>query len=63
MTVGVGPVVAAVLLPPFGVFLRRGVGRDFWVACALTLVGFVPGLIFAVWSVLREPGDGTPIAV
>ena len=40
-----GQVVAAVLLPPLGVFLKRGGGRDFWIACALTLVGFVLELI------------------
>ncbi|HET9510455.1 MAG TPA: YqaE/Pmp3 family membrane protein [Sphingomonas sp.] len=58
-----GQVVAAVLLPPLGVFLKRGGGRDFWIACALTLVGFVPGALFALWNVLRAPRDGTPATV
>jgi uncharacterized membrane protein YqaE (UPF0057 family) len=45
-------VVAAVLLPPLGVFLDRGPGRDFWVSLALTVIGFLPGMAFALYSVL-----------
>jgi uncharacterized membrane protein YqaE (UPF0057 family) len=47
------PVVAAILLPPLGVYLARGPGRDFAIACALTVLGFVPGVAFALWTVLR----------
>lgn len=45
-------VVSALLLPPLGVFLDRGVGRDFWLAAGLTCVAWVPGVIFALWTVL-----------
>ncbi|WP_326522907.1 YqaE/Pmp3 family membrane protein [Sphingomonas sp.] len=56
MTATPGRIVAALLLPPLGVYLRRGAGAEFWTAVALTLIAFVPGLIFALWSVLRpEP--------
>lgn len=48
-----GHVAAAALLPPLGVYLAHGPGRDFWIACGLTVLGFVPGAAFAVWSVLR----------
>ncbi|MBY0521653.1 MAG: YqaE/Pmp3 family membrane protein [Sphingomonas sp.] len=47
-----GTVAAAVLLPPLGVFWRRGAGRDFAIACGLTLVGFLPGVAFALLRVL-----------
>lgn len=63
MSTRAGQVVAAVLLPPLGVFLRHGARRDFWIACALTLIGFVPGMLFALWSVLRDSGDGTVATV
>jgi len=49
-----GPVVAAVLLPPLGTYLAKGAGRDFWITCGLTVLGFVPGVVFALWSVLRD---------
>ena len=45
-------VIAAILLPPLGVFLVKGLGRDFWIATALTLLFFVPGLIFSLFVVL-----------
>ncbi|MBM3927668.1 MAG: YqaE/Pmp3 family membrane protein [Sphingomonadales bacterium] len=67
MTASVGQVVAAVLVPPLGVFLKHGLARNFWVACIATVMGFLPGVAFALWSVLRSPpnaaGDGTPAAV
>ncbi|MCD2325206.1 YqaE/Pmp3 family membrane protein [Sphingomonas sp. IC-56] len=44
---------AAVLLPPLGVYLARGAGRDFAIACGLTVLGYLPGMAFALWSVLR----------
>lgn len=49
-----GQVAAAVLVPPLGVYLARGIGRDFWIAMALTLIAFVPGMIFALWCVLAD---------
>ena len=52
---GVGTIVAAVLLPPLGIFLARGLGADFWIGTALTLLGWLPGMIFALVAILR-PG-------
>jgi uncharacterized membrane protein YqaE (UPF0057 family) len=49
-----GRIAAAVLLPPLGVYLARGPGRDFLIACGLTVLGFLPGVAFALWTVLRD---------
>jgi len=49
-----GPIVAAILLPPLGMYLARGAGRDFWIATGLTVLGFLPGVGFALWSVLGD---------
>lgn len=49
-----GRIAAAALLPPLGVYLQRGPGRDFLIACGLTVLGFVPGAAFALWTVLRS---------
>ena len=54
MTARPGAVVGAVLLPPLGVFLDRGLGRDFWIACGLTCLAWVPGVAFALWTVLAR---------
>jgi uncharacterized membrane protein YqaE (UPF0057 family) len=50
----VGRIVAAVLLPPLGTYLARGPGRDFLITCGLTVLGFLPGVAFALWTVLRD---------
>lgn len=50
---GAGTLIAAVLLPPLGVFLGRGLGRDFWIAVVLTLIGWVPGVVFVLVALLR----------
>jgi uncharacterized membrane protein YqaE (UPF0057 family) len=45
-------VIAAVLLPPLGVFLVAGMGRDFWIAMGLTFLFYLPGMAFALFIVL-----------
>lgn len=49
----IGALVAAVLLPPLGVFLARGLGVEFWIATGLTIVGWVPGICFALLVLFR----------
>lgn len=41
-------VVAAILLPPLGVFLARGLTPAFWLTVVLTLVGWLPGVVLAL---------------
>jgi len=50
-----GAVIAGILLPPLGVFLRRGLGSEFWIDVVLTLLGWAPGILFALF-VLFRPG-------
>ncbi|RYD54470.1 MAG: YqaE/Pmp3 family membrane protein [Sphingomonadales bacterium] len=57
-----GRIAAAALLPPLGVYLHRGPGRDFLIACGLTVLGFLPGAAFALWTVLRsEAAPAAPV--
>ncbi len=46
-------IVAAVLLPPLAVFLKKGFGKAFFINLVLTLFFFVPGIIHAVWVVTK----------
>ena len=46
-------ILLAVLLPPVGVFLQVGFGLHFWLNILLTLMGYVPGLVHAVWVIAR----------
>jgi len=47
-------IVAAILLPPLGVFLARGLGRDFWIDVILTLLAYIPGVVFALWVIVAD---------
>jgi uncharacterized membrane protein YqaE (UPF0057 family) len=44
--------VAAILLPPLALFLTRGITPAFWLSIVLTLMGYVPGMIFALLAAL-----------
>lgn len=47
-------ILLAILIPPLGVFLQVGLGLQFWLNILLTLLGYVPGIIHAVWVILRK---------
>jgi len=47
-------IIFAVLLPPLGVFLQVGLGAQFWLNILLTLLGYIPGIIHAVWIIARR---------
>ena len=44
---------AAILLPPLALFLLQGVSRDFWIAFGLTCLGYLPGVAFALFTLLK----------
>jgi uncharacterized membrane protein YqaE (UPF0057 family) len=44
-------ILLAILLPPLGVFLQVGIGKHLWINILLTILGFVPGIIHAVWVI------------
>lgn len=47
-------IIIAILLPPLGVFLQVGLGGHFWLSILLTLLGYVPGLIHAIWIIAKK---------
>lgn len=48
-------IVAAILLPPLAVYLKVGASPHFWINLVLTMLGYVPGQIHALWVVLFLP--------
>lgn len=48
-------VLLSILLPPLGVFLQVGIGLQFWVNVLLTLLGYLPGVIHAVYIIVTRP--------
>nr|WP_089317878.1 YqaE/Pmp3 family membrane protein [Pontibacter ummariensis] len=41
-------IILAVLLPPLAVFLHEGIGSSFWISVILTLLFYIPGIIYAL---------------
>ncbi len=46
-------ILFAIILPPLGVFLKVGIGKHFWINILLTLLGYIPGIVHAVWVVAK----------
>ncbi|ETA49741.1 MULTISPECIES: YqaE/Pmp3 family membrane protein [Ponticoccus] len=47
-------IIAAILLPPLGVFLEVGIGKHFWINILLTILGYIPGIVHAVYIIARR---------
>jgi uncharacterized membrane protein YqaE (UPF0057 family) len=44
-------ILLAILLPPVGVFLTVGLGLQFWLNILLTIFGYIPGIVHAIWII------------
>ncbi len=47
-------ILIAILLPPLGVFLQVGIGLHFWINILLTLLGYIPGIIHAIYIIAKR---------
>lgn len=47
-------VLLAIFLPPVGVFFEVGLGLHFWLNIVLTLFGFIPGIIHAMYVIFSR---------
>jgi uncharacterized membrane protein YqaE (UPF0057 family) len=47
-------IIFAILLPPVGVFLEVGLTGHFWLNILLTVLGYVPGIIHALYVILKH---------
>lgn len=50
-------VLLSILLPPLGVFLTVGLKGAFWLNLLLTLLGYLPGIIHAVWIIAKADAE------
>ena len=46
-------IILALLLPPVGVFLQVGFGAQFWINVILTILGYIPGIIHALYVIVK----------
>ncbi len=47
-------IIIAILLPPLGVFMQVGIGKHFWLNILLTLLGYIPGIVHAIWVISKS---------
>ncbi|KAJ4987697.1 Plasma membrane proteolipid 3-like protein 2 [Stagonosporopsis vannaccii] len=43
----------AIFIPPLGVFLERGCNADFFINILLTILGYIPGIIHALYIIFK----------
>lgn len=47
-------VILSIFLPPLGVFLEVGIGKHFWINIVLTLFGYIPGIVHALYVIFTR---------
>ncbi|HBB34166.1 MAG TPA: YqaE/Pmp3 family membrane protein [Cyanobacteria bacterium UBA8803] len=47
-------IILGIVVPPLGVFLATGVGSALIINILLTLLGWLPGSIHALWVILKH---------
>jgi uncharacterized membrane protein YqaE (UPF0057 family) len=47
-------IIIAILLPPLGALLQLSIGKQFWINTVLTILGYIPGIVHAVWVIAKN---------
>ena len=47
-------ILFSLLIPPLGVFLQVGLGGAFWLNILLTILGYIPGVIHAAYTIVKK---------
>jgi uncharacterized membrane protein YqaE (UPF0057 family) len=47
-------IIFAILLPPVGTFMEVGLTGHFWLNVVLTILGYIPGIIHALFVILKH---------
>lgn len=47
-------IIFSILIPPLGVFLQVGIGLQFWINILLTILGYIPGVIHAIYIIVTR---------
>ena len=52
-------IALGLIVPPIGVFLTVGIGGALIINILLTLLGWLPGAIHAMWIISKQPEEAT----
>lgn len=47
-------IIVSILIPPLGVFLQVGIGLHFWLNILLTILGYIPGVVHAIYIIVTR---------
>ena len=51
---GIVNIIVSILLPPLGVFMNMGISQALLINVLLTLLGWLPGVIHALWIISKK---------
>jgi uncharacterized membrane protein YqaE (UPF0057 family) len=46
-------IIVAVIFPPVAIDLHEGISKQFWICLVLTIIFFLPGMVYAIWIVTK----------
>ncbi|NUN66207.1 YqaE/Pmp3 family membrane protein [Pseudanabaena biceps] len=52
-------IILGIILPPLGVFLTYGFSTTLLINIGLTILGWIPGIIHAVWAISKHQDQQT----
>ena len=52
---GILSLILAIFLPPIGVLMHNGCGKDLLINILLTILGYIPGIIHAIYVLATTP--------
>ncbi|MDM7860945.1 YqaE/Pmp3 family membrane protein [Alteromonas sp. ASW11-36] len=47
-------IILAIFLPFIAVLIEKGLGKDFLINILLCVIGYIPGIIHALWIVSKK---------
>ena len=48
-------IILSIIQTPVGVYLQVGLTRHFWINVVLTILGYLPGIVHAIYIILTRP--------
>ena len=48
-------VLFAILLPPVSMYLMKKFKKQFWISLVLTILCFLPGVIYTIYYIIAHP--------
>jgi len=46
-------IILGIIFPPLGIFLTYGISSTLLINIGLTVLGYIPGIVHAVWAIAK----------